>query len=72
MCVFFVITDFGNCQPPTKDARLIIPTGDQLAAVGKPKMYTCEADVATPELLKDLKWYWPDGQEILPMSYLNR
>jgi hypothetical protein len=39
-------------------------TGILKVAAGISKLITCRANVPNPELIKDMKWYWNNGDEV--------
>ena len=42
----------------------ILPKGPHTFPIGKNSFFTCRAHVHNPGLVKDLKWFAPDGREI--------
>jgi hypothetical protein len=42
----------------------IKPSGPHHKPVGKNLFFTCKADVSNPQLVRDLKWLKPNGQNI--------
>lgn len=42
----------------------IIPAGPHHMPIGRNLFFTCRADVHNPELVRDLKWFGPNGEDI--------
>ena len=65
--LLFFIGVFGatNRHHRRQSNELIIkPEGPHVKAVGKNLFFTCKANVPNPKLVKDLKWYKPNGESI--------
>ena len=65
MRVFLVLGDVDARHHRRNANRLdILPKGPHTFPIGKNSFFTCRAHVHNPGLVKDLKWFAPDGREI--------
>ena len=62
---FFILGDVDARHHRRNANRLdILPKGPHTFPIGKNSFFTCRAHVHNPGLVKDLKWFAPDGREI--------
>ena len=65
VCFFLFLGDVDARHHRRNANRLdILPKGPHTFPIGKNSFFTCRAHVHNPGLVKDLKWFAPDGREI--------